>query len=37
VFSPGVKHLNPNGDFFKKQCSLVKDAADFLLNVQVDF
>ena len=35
VFSPGVKHLNPEGDFFKKQCSLVKDASDFLLNVQI--
>lgn len=35
VFSPGVKHHNPEGDFFKKQCNLVKDASDFLLNVQI--
>ncbi len=35
VFSPGVKHQNPEGDFFKKQCNLVKDASDFLLNVQI--
>ena len=35
VFSPGVKHQNPEGDFFKKQCHLVKDASDFLLNVQI--
>lgn len=35
VFSPGVKHLNPEGDFYKKQCHLVKDASDFLLNVQI--
>ena len=35
VFSPGVKHKDGDGDFFKKQCQLVKDASDFLLTVQV--
>ena len=30
-----MKHLNPDSDFFKKQCNLVKDASDFLLNVQI--
>ncbi|XP_020284197.1 clustered mitochondria protein homolog isoform X1 [Pseudomyrmex gracilis] len=33
VFSPGVKH--PNGPDLKKQKQLVKDAADFLLTVQL--
>ena len=35
VFSPGVKHKDQDGDFFKKQCQLVKDASDFLLTVQI--
>ena len=35
VFSPGVKHKDQDGDFFKKQCQLVKDASDFLITVQV--
>ena len=35
MFSPGVKHPEPNGEYLKKQCQLVKDAADFLLTVQI--
>ena len=35
VFSPGVKHKDSDGDFFKKQGQLVRDASDFLLTVQV--
>lgn len=35
VFSPGVKHPDPNGSDLKKQKQLVKDAADFLLTVQL--
>jgi len=35
VFSPGVVHPDPSGDAYKKQCQLVKDAADFLLTVQI--
>ncbi|KAL6258455.1 hypothetical protein P5V15_010411 [Pogonomyrmex californicus] len=35
VFSPGVKHPDPNGPDLKKQKQLVKDAADFLLTVQL--
>merc|ERR1712142_380853 len=35
VFSPGVVHPDPTGDSYKKQCQLVKDAADFLLTVQI--
>ena len=35
VFSPGVKHKDQDGDFFKKQCQLAKDASDFLLTVQI--
>lgn len=35
VFSPGVKHKDQDGDFFKKQCQLVKDASDFLITVQI--
>ena len=35
VLSPGVKHKDQDGDFFKKQCQLVKDASDFLVTVQV--
>jgi len=35
VFSPGVNHAEPTGDYLKKQCQLVQDAADFLITVQV--
>ncbi|XP_066588334.1 clustered mitochondria protein homolog [Prorops nasuta] len=35
VFSPGVKHPDPNGIALKKQKQVVKDAADFLLTVQL--
>ena len=35
VFSPGVKHKDQDGEFFKKQCQLAKDASDFLLTVQI--
>lgn len=35
VFSPGVKHPDPNGPALKKQKQLVQDAADFLLTVQI--
>ncbi|XP_029163383.1 clustered mitochondria protein homolog isoform X2 [Nylanderia fulva] len=35
VFSPGVKHPDFNGVDLKKQKQLVKDAADFLLTVQL--
>lgn len=35
VFSPGVKHPDLNGPDLKKQKQLVKDAADFLLTVQL--
>jgi len=35
VFSPGVVHPEPTGEAYKKQCQLVKDAADFLLTVQI--
>ncbi|XP_054711903.1 clustered mitochondria protein homolog [Uloborus diversus] len=35
VFSPGVRHPNPQGESFRKEKQLVKDAADFLLTVQI--
>uniref|UniRef100_A0A0K2T2F5 Clustered mitochondria protein homolog n=1 Tax=Lepeophtheirus salmonis TaxID=72036 RepID=A0A0K2T2F5_LEPSM len=35
VFSPGVRHKDEDGEFYKKQCQLVKDAAEFLVTVQV--
>lgn len=35
VYSPGVSHLNPNGEQLKKERQLVKDAAHFLLTVQI--
>lgn len=35
VFSPGVKHSDPSGESLKKQTQLVKDAAEFLLTVQI--
>merc|ERR1719295_714061 len=35
VFSPGVRHPEGDGDVYKKQCQLVKDAADFLLTAQI--
>jgi len=35
VFSPGVKHKDQDGESFKKQCQLVKDASDFLITSQI--
>jgi len=35
VYSPGVVHPDLNGDAYKRQCQLVKDAADFLLTAQI--
>ncbi|XP_015597388.1 LOW QUALITY PROTEIN: clustered mitochondria protein homolog [Cephus cinctus] len=35
VYSPGVRHPDPNGNALRKQRQLVKDAADFLLTVQL--
>ena len=35
VFSPGVRHPDPSGSALKKQKQLIKDAADFLLTVQI--
>lgn len=35
VYSPGVKHPDSNGQDMKKQRQLVRDAADFLLTVQI--
>lgn len=35
VYSPGVKHPDASGADLKKQKQLVKDAADFLLTVQL--
>ncbi|XP_035691611.1 clustered mitochondria protein homolog isoform X3 [Branchiostoma floridae] len=35
VFSPGVTHPNPQGDQFRKQKQLVKDAAAFLVSHQI--
>ncbi|XP_015523906.1 clustered mitochondria protein homolog isoform X1 [Neodiprion virginianus] len=35
VYSPGVKHPDDNGDALIKQRQLVRDAADFLLTVQL--
>lgn len=35
VYSPGVRHSESNGVSLKKQRQLVKDAADFLLTVQL--
>ncbi|KAK0087716.1 hypothetical protein PV326_005064 [Microctonus aethiopoides] len=35
VYSPGVNHPDPNGEALKKQRQLVRDAADFLLTVQL--
>lgn len=35
VYSPGVKHTNPDGEALKKERQLVKDAADFLLTAQI--
>ena len=35
VFSPGVNHFEPEGEYLKKQCQLVQDAADFLITVQI--
>ncbi|GFQ78441.1 clustered mitochondria protein homolog [Trichonephila clavata] len=35
VFSPGVRHPDPQGEKLKKEKQLVKDAADFLLTAQI--
>ena len=35
VYSPGVRHPDANGSTLKKQRQLVRDAADFLLTVQL--
>ncbi|XP_019646711.1 PREDICTED: clustered mitochondria protein homolog isoform X1 [Branchiostoma belcheri] len=35
VFSPGVTHPDPQGDQFRKQKQLVKDAAAFLVSHQI--
>jgi len=35
VYSPGVVHPDLAGEAYKKQCQLVKDAADFLLTAQI--
>ena len=35
VYSPGVQHVDPDGRQLQKQRQLVKDAADFLLTVQI--
>lgn len=35
VFSPGVRHVNPNGEQFAKEKQLVKDAAHFLVVTQI--
>lgn len=35
VYSPGVRHPDANGLALKKQRQLVRDAADFLLTVQL--
>ncbi|XP_071445866.1 clustered mitochondria protein homolog isoform X2 [Hetaerina americana] len=35
VYSPGVKHVDPDGVRIRKERQLVKDAAEFLLTVQI--
>lgn len=35
VYSPGVRHPDQNGPALKKQRQLIRDAADFLLTVQL--
>ncbi|XP_074643957.1 clustered mitochondria protein homolog [Tubulanus polymorphus] len=35
VFQPHVKHVNPEGEEYKKDCQLVKDAAEFLVLHQI--
>lgn len=35
VYSPGVTHVDPDGPAMKKQRQLVKDAADYLLTIQI--
>ncbi|XP_067010907.2 clustered mitochondria protein homolog [Anabrus simplex] len=35
VYSPGVQHVTPDGEQLKKERQLVKDAAAFLLTVQI--
>ena len=35
VFSPGVRHSPSEAESYKKQSALIRDAADFLLTVQI--
>lgn len=35
IFSPGVLHANPESETFQKQKKLIKDAAEFLIKVQM--
>lgn len=35
VYSPGVQHLEPEGERLKKERQLVKDAAAFLVTTQI--
>ena len=35
VFSPGVRHAPSDADEHAKQADLIRDAADFLLTVQI--
>nr|CAD7262813.1 unnamed protein product [Timema shepardi] len=35
VYSPGVNHVDPTNTLIKKQRQLVRDAADFLVTVQI--
>nr|QVD39409.1 CLUH Clustered mitochondrial protein-like protein [Schistocerca gregaria] len=35
VYSPGVQHIDPDGERLKKERQLVKDACEFLLTVQI--
>ncbi len=35
VFSPGVRHVDPNGEQFRKEKQVAKDAAHFLVVTQI--
>lgn len=35
VFSPGIRHVNPDSEQFRKEKQLVKDAAEFLVLNQI--
>ncbi|XP_070572300.1 clustered mitochondria protein homolog [Ptychodera flava] len=35
VFSPGVKHVEPENDYFRRQKQVIKDAAHFLITHQI--